>query len=175
MWAVAAVMATSVCSAPTCGLSPPNAQSPSPSQAVAPSPSHQATPVAITAPSFHSGEVTVAYAPVAMAATGGTPPYTWDIGAGALPGGLILSPDGSVNGTPSVAGAFDFTVHVADTGGRTADLPASISIVAAPSASLTAACAQYCAVEQGCDTSCGVTSSMNSANLKAFSPNKLQR
>jgi hypothetical protein len=155
MWALAVVMATSVCSAPTCGLSPPNAQSPSPSQAVTHSPSPQPTPLAITAPSFHSGEVTVAYAPVALAATGGTPPYTWTIGAGTLPGGLTLSPDGSITGTPSGAGAFDFTAHVADTGARTADLPASISIVAAPTASLTAACAQFCAVEQGCDSTCG--------------------
>jgi hypothetical protein len=155
MWALAAVMATSVCSAPTCGLSPPNAQSPSPSQAVTPSPSAQPTPLAITAPSLHSGEVTVVYAPVALVAGGGTPPYTWTIGAGTLPGGLAIQPDGTITGTPSGAGAFDFTVRVADARGRTADVPASISIVAAPSASLTAACAQYCAVEQGCDSSCG--------------------
>jgi hypothetical protein len=155
MWVLAAVMVTSVCSAPNCAVSPPNAQNPSPSQAVTPSPSPQAPPLVITAPSFHSGEVTVAYAPVALAATGGTPPYTWIVGAGALPGGLTLSPDGSVTGTPSGAGSFDFTAHVADTAGRAADLPASIAIVSAPSASLIAACAQFCAVEQGCDTSCG--------------------
>ena len=154
MWALAAVMAASVCVAQACELRPPNPHGDaSRSPAVAPSP--QPTPVAITAPSFHSGEVTVAYAPVALAATGGTPPYTWTIGGGALPGGLNLSSDGSVAGTPSGAGSFDFTTHVADTGGRTADQPASISIIAAPTASLTAACAQFCAVEQGCDSTCG--------------------
>ena len=155
MLALAAVLAATVCSAPNCALSPPNAERPSPPHAVTPSPSPQPTPVAITSPSFHSGEVTVAYAPVELAATGGTPPYTWTIGAGALPGGLSLSPDGSVTGTPSGAGSFDFTAHVADTRGLTADQPASISIVAAPTANLTAACAKFCAVEQGCDSTCG--------------------
>jgi len=153
MWWLAAVVATSVCAAPTCGLSTPNAKSPSPSAQVATSPSP--APLAITPPTFHSGEVTVAYAPVVLTATGGTPPLTWTIGAGTFPGGLGLSPDGSVTGTPSAAGSFDFTAHVADTQGHTADVPASISIVAAPTASLTAACAQYCGVEQGCDSTCG--------------------
>lgn len=97
----------------------------------------------------------MAYAPVVMAATGGTPPYQWTVGAGALPGGLTMSSDGTVSGTPTAAGSFTFTVHVADTGGRSFDVGATIPIVAAPSASLTAACAQYCAVEQGCDSTCG--------------------
>jgi hypothetical protein len=155
-WLPAAV-ATAVLVLSACELNPPPGQnsSASPSSAVPPSPSQQPIPVAITAPSFHSGEVTVAYAPVALAATGGTPPYQWTVGGGALPAGLALSADGSLSGTPTAAGGFDFTAHVADTGGRTADVPASISITAAPSASLTAACAQYCAVEQGCDSTCG--------------------
>lgn len=144
-----------------CELKPPVAQSSSPSPQVTPSPSPQPTPIAITAPSFHSGEVTVAYAPVALAATGGTPPFQWAVGAGALPGGLTLSADGSVSGTPTADGSFNFTAHVADTGGRTADVAASISVVAAPSASLTSACAQYCAVEQGCDSTCGAFGSVS--------------
>jgi hypothetical protein len=137
-----------------CELKPPNAtQTSSPSQE--PSPSPQPTPIAITSPTFHSGEVTIVYAPVALAATGGTPPFQWTVGAGALPGGLTLSADGSVSGTPTAGGTFNFTAHVADTHGLSADAPATISIVAAPSASLTAACAQSCSVEQGCDSNCG--------------------
>ena len=99
--------------------------------------------------------MTVGYAPVALAATGGIPPCHWTVGGGALPPGLTLSADGGVSGTPAAAGTFAFTAHVADTGDRAADVPGSIAIVPAPSASLIAACAQYCAVEQGCDSSCG--------------------
>jgi hypothetical protein len=153
-------MAVAVVVASACELKPPTAQSSSSPQ-VSTSPSPQPTPITITAPSFHSGEVTVVYAPVALAATGGAPPFQWTVGAGALPGGLTLSSDGSVSGTPSAGGTFTFTAHVADTGGRTADASASISIVAAPSASLNAACAQYCAVEQGCDSTCGAFGSVS--------------
>jgi hypothetical protein len=147
-------MAVAVLLVAGCELRPPTAQNSSSPQ-VSPSPSPEPTPIAITTPSFHSGEVTIAYPPVALAATGGTPPYQWTLGAGALPGGLTLSADGSVSGTPTAGGSFNFTAHVADTRGASADAPTSISIVAAPSASLTSACSQYCSVEQGCDSTCG--------------------
>jgi large repetitive protein len=157
LWPVAAALAALVLVASACELKPPTTSqsSPSSSPSQSPSPSPEPTPVAITSLSFHSGEVTVAYTPVVMAASGGTPPYQWTVGAGALPGGLTMSSDGSVSGTPSAAGSFTFTVHVADTGGRTAAVGASIPIVPAPSATLLPACAQYCAVEQGCDSTCG--------------------
>ncbi|HEV2036380.1 MAG TPA: putative Ig domain-containing protein [Candidatus Dormibacteraeota bacterium] len=149
-------MAAAVLVVSGCELKPPaNQQASSPSPVASPSPSPEPTPVAITAPAFHSGEVTVAYAPVALAATGGTPPFQWTLGGGALPGGLALSADGSVSGTPTADGNFNFTAHVTDTGGRTADVSASISIVPAPVASLRSDCAQYCSVEVGCDITCG--------------------
>jgi hypothetical protein len=155
VWRLTVALAMVVLVVAGCELKPPAAQGSSPStQASSPSP--EATPVAITSPGFHPGEVTVAYTAVALAATGGTPPYQWTVGAGgALPGGLTLSPDGSVTGTPTAEGSFSFTVHVADTGGRTADAPGAIKVVPPPSAALTPACAQYCSVEQGCDSTCG--------------------
>jgi hypothetical protein len=153
------MLAVLVVAASACELKPPSAGHASPSTAVtspSPSPSPQPTPIAITTPAFHSGEQTVAYTPVALAATGGTPPYQWAVApGGALPGGLALSADGAVSGTPTAAGTFNFDVHVSDTGGRTADAPGAINVIAAPSAALNTACAQYCAVEQGCDSSCG--------------------
>ena len=44
----------------------------------------------------------------------GSPPYTWSVISGTLPAGLTLSPGGVLSGTPTAAGAFQFTVQVTD-------------------------------------------------------------
>jgi hypothetical protein len=108
-------------------------------------------------PPFHGGEVAVAYKTVALTATGGAQPYSWTLGAGALPNGLSLSSDGHVAGTPTHAGHFSFTVVVSDSGGGKANLNASATIVAALTANFLRACgsAGKCSVEQGCVTVCG--------------------
>lgn len=50
-----------------------------------------------------------------LAATGGTPPYTWSLPAGSsLPQGLSLSSAGLISGSPTQTGAFNFTVKVTD-------------------------------------------------------------
>jgi len=126
--------------------------------AVSPTPSPSPTPTAplqASSAPFHGGEVGVAYAAVALSATGGVAPYTWSVSAGALPGGVTLGQDGSVSGSPNAPGQFTFTIQVADAGNSTATLPAVISIAPALSASLIPACAQYCRVELGCVTVCG--------------------
>jgi hypothetical protein len=56
-----------------------------------------------------------------LAATGGIPPYTWSLAAGALPAGLRLESDGRLHGQPAVAGLASFTVRVADANARTAE------------------------------------------------------
>lgn len=70
-------------------------------------------PLTITTPSpLPNGTVGLPYS-VVLAASGGTPPYTWAIGAGALPGGLSLNPTtGALAGTPSspLAGTVTFVV-----------------------------------------------------------------
>ena len=48
--------------------------------------------------------------------TGGTPPVTWSVASGALPGGLMLSTAGVLSGTPTTAGDFTFTVQAKDSG-----------------------------------------------------------
>jgi Putative Ig domain len=53
-----------------------------------------------------------------LAATGGTPPYTWVLSAGSLPAGLNLEPSGLIRGTPARPGNFNFTARVTDTDGR---------------------------------------------------------
>jgi alpha-tubulin suppressor-like RCC1 family protein/uncharacterized protein YjbI with pentapeptide repeats len=46
---------------------------------------------------------------------GGTPPYTWSIGSGALPSGVTLNPStGLISGKFTPAGTFTFTVKITD-------------------------------------------------------------
>jgi hypothetical protein len=69
----------------------------------------------ITTPSLPNGSIGVAYSQT-LAASGGTPPYTWAIASGSLPAGLSLNvKSGTLSGTPSGAPAtFTFTVQVTD-------------------------------------------------------------
>lgn len=66
-------------------------------------------------------------------AMGGSPPYTWGISpesAGGLPAGLAFNPStGQIIGVPSVAGLYDFTIRLTDTGSRFVDRPYSLNIV----------------------------------------------
>lgn len=73
-----------------------------------------------------------------LAASGGSPPYTWSVTAGALPGGLSLDPaSGSLSGTPTVAGNFTFTVQAVDTNGASGSKAFTLAIAAAPAPALT--------------------------------------
>jgi hypothetical protein len=65
-------------------------------------------------------------------ATGGKPPYTWNVTAGALPGGLALATTGIISGTPAATGSFSFTVTATDSESRTATKALSINVAAPP-------------------------------------------
>jgi hypothetical protein len=121
---------------------------------VRPSPSAPPTyaPLAVTAAAFHAGEVRIAYAGVALGATGGKSPYTWSIGSGALPDGLALSGN-TVGGTPTLAGSFAFSVKVADARGVSASR--SITVNIANYLSGNGICVSVCSVEDLCVTVCG--------------------
>src|SRR5690606_6072649 len=51
----------------------------------------------------------VAYS-TTIAAEDGTTPITWSVTAGALPAGLTFNSAGVLDGTPTTAGVYDFTV-----------------------------------------------------------------
>ena len=84
----------------------------------------------ITTSALPNGSVGTVYTAPALAATGGTPPYTWTVSSGSLPAGLSLSADGVVSGTPTAAGTSNFTVQVKDSLSQTATKALSITVVA---------------------------------------------
>jgi hypothetical protein len=49
-----------------------------------------------------------------ITATGGTAPYAFAVGSGALPPGLALAANGLLSGVPTAAGRFSFSVAVVD-------------------------------------------------------------
>jgi hypothetical protein len=108
----------------------------SPSTTTSESPSAHATPLTLPGPTFHMGEVAVGYAPMTVTASGGSAPYIWMIGGGALPDGLSISPDGVITGTPAKAGSFSFTIQVIDAAMATANLSGTIAVVPALAAGL---------------------------------------
>jgi len=88
-------------------------------------------PTITTAPALPSGTVSVAYSPVTLAASDGTPAYVWSIITGSLPPGLSFSGGtGVISGTPTGSGTSSFTVQVTDAQGVTATKQFSITIAA---------------------------------------------
>jgi uncharacterized repeat protein (TIGR03803 family) len=81
----------------------------------------------ITTLSLPGGTVQVPYS-ATLAASGGVAPYTWSVTAGVLPAGLTLSSDGTITGTPTVAGTANFTVEVADAEASPATATANLSL-----------------------------------------------
>jgi hypothetical protein len=85
------------------------------------------TPLSVTTTSLASGTVGSAYSQ-ALAAAGGTTPYTWSLTAGTLPAGLTLNSNGTISGTPTTAATSTFTVQVRDSAQATATSQLSIQI-----------------------------------------------
>ena len=79
-----------------------------------------------------AGEAGVAYSHQ-LAVTDGTSPFTWSVSAGSLPPGLTLNPStGLLDGTPTAAGSYTFTVRVVDASGQSATRPVTLTLAAAP-------------------------------------------
>jgi hypothetical protein len=86
-----------------------------------------------TAPPLPAGMTGQAYG-VTFAATGGSGNYVnWTITNGAAPTNLTLgAASGTLSGSPSAAGTFNFTVRVTDSNGATASAAYSITIAMTP-------------------------------------------
>ena len=87
--------------------------------------------LAITTTSLPAGAVGKAYNQ-ALAATGGTTPYSWSVSAGTLPAGLSLSTGGVLSGTPTSAASTNFTVQVTGGGTATKQFSATIKLALNP-------------------------------------------
>lgn len=62
-----------------------------------------------------------------LSAAGGDGGYAWSVSAGATPAGIELSGSGTLVGTPTEHGTFDFTVEVRS-GGQTATAPLALEV-----------------------------------------------
>lgn len=93
----------------------------------------------ITAPSnlsvssagLNSGTVGIPYSDT-VSATGGTGAFTWAVAGGALPEGLALSSAGTLSGTPTKAGTFEFTARATDPTGGSATGAFTVRITPQP-------------------------------------------
>src|SRR5262245_34172832 len=97
--------------------------------------SADAAAVEVSTSSLPAGTAGSAYAQ-ALAAANGTEPYAWTLVDGSLPTGMSLDGGGVVSGTSNAAGTSNFVVLVTDAVGDTASRPLSITVAAAPAATV---------------------------------------
>lgn len=100
------------------------------------------SPTVTYAPSSPAaGTVGTAYSQTLASASGGTGPYTYTIASGALPAGISLASNGTLSGTPTAGGTFNFTITATDsstgTGPFTATSGTLTLTVAAPTITLS--------------------------------------
>jgi hypothetical protein len=84
----------------------------------------------ITASSFPPGTVGVQYTQSTPAAvvSSGTPPYTWSLVSGSVPGLSFVPASVSFSGTPTQPGNFNITLQVTDSTGLTATKAFTVTI-----------------------------------------------
>lgn len=71
-----------------------------------------------------------------IVASGGAPPYTYRLASGNLPNGLVMTGFGTIAGTATSSGTYNFTIEVTDQASQTATRPYSFTVVQ-PSISFT--------------------------------------
>ena len=94
-------------------------------------------PLQLTNTSLPNATVSGLYS-TQLGATGGQPPYSWELALGSanLPAGLSLSSSGLISGTPSVSGQFNFIVKVTDTNLASVNRPLGIKVNPRPTLGL---------------------------------------
>ena len=100
-----------------------------------PAPPAQPGPLTIlTASPLPAGTTTVFY-DITLAASGGTPPYTWSLAPGSptLPDGLVLAAStGDISGTPTATGTTPTEFKLKDSTGKSVQKVLSITVNIAP-------------------------------------------
>jgi hypothetical protein len=96
-----------------------------------------AVPLSITTRTLPGGTVGSPYT-MTLAATGGTIPYFWTTAAGALPGGVQLSPAGVLSGTPVRPGTFHVSIKATDSSPQPLSATTNYTLVVAPVSLLVA-------------------------------------
>lgn len=88
-------------------------------------------PLTISSPAtLPSAVAGVAYSQT-LTATGGVPPYTWQVVSGSWPAGLSMSTAGAITGTPAAAGSYAFTTKVTDSASTAATQAFALTVAAA--------------------------------------------
>src|SRR6266851_559925 len=114
------------------GLTSPKPQAQTPTPTPTPSPSA----LSVTTTSLAPGQTGQQYS-LTLAATGGTPSYTWSISLGTLPTGLALgAASGQISGTPTASGQSSFTVAVKDSASSPQTASKALTLVISSSTAL---------------------------------------
>jgi hypothetical protein len=74
-----------------------------------------------------NGSLNLAYQQ-SLAATGGTPPYTWQLLSGSWPAGISLDSTGNLSGTPTSSGTYAVVVQVIDSTGAVGTAAFSLTV-----------------------------------------------
>lgn len=91
---------------------------------VAPGPS-------VTTTSLTGGQVGQSYS-VQLSEANGTAPFTWSVGTGPLPGGMVLSSSGLFSGRPGTPGTSSIDVEVTDAAGSRAQAVLTLDVLPPP-------------------------------------------
>ncbi len=90
-----------------------------------------APPIVIAPTTLPNTTVAAAYSATLTATGGNNGPYTFAVTAGALPAGLTLTTGGTLSGTPTAGGTFNFTVRATDSASNVGSRAYTL-VVAAP-------------------------------------------
>jgi len=81
----------------------------------------------VTGASLPSGTVGAAYSQ-SFSVVGGTPPYTWSLSSGSVPGLTFAANQATLAGSPTAPGTFAFVLQAQDSGGLTVTRSFSVTI-----------------------------------------------